>query len=85
MISRLASDTNNATGAGPIDDAAKNKAIEIVLEQYPEFQGPAIPETGQMDKSKTPQAGAKDSHACKRKRRPAFAQCSDPAPAPLSL
>ncbi|KFG85668.1 hypothetical protein MANI_020788 [Metarhizium anisopliae] len=45
MISWLASDTNNATGAGPIDDAAKNKAIEIVLEQYPEFQGPAIPET----------------------------------------
>lgn len=33
MILRLASDTNNATGAGPIDDAAKNKAIEIVLEQ----------------------------------------------------
>lgn len=42
--------------------------------QYPEVQGPAIPETGQMDKSKTPQAGAKDSHACKRKRCAAFAQ-----------
>ncbi|KID84066.1 hypothetical protein MGU_08719 [Metarhizium guizhouense ARSEF 977] len=63
---------SNATGAGPIDDAAKNKAIETVLEQYPKFQEPAIPKTVQTDKSKTPQAGAKDS--CKRKRRAAFAQ-----------